>query len=276
MTTIRQAIEKIEPQLREMSESSRLDVELILCAVLKITRETLYAYPERKLTIRLQRQLIKLIERRKKGEPVAYLIGHKEFWTLDLDVNSHVLIPRVETELLVEWALNQFSREEEIRMADLGTGSGAIALALASECPHWLVDAADTSSQAIKIAKQNSKKYGIKNVRFYLGEWCDALPRNDYHAILGNPPYVSESDSHGLHLRFEPREALAAGGDGLAAMREIIPQARDFLMEGGWLVLEHGDQQAAAVMELMEDAGYWEVNDFPDLAGLPRMVVGRK
>ncbi len=276
MTTVKQAIEKIEPQLRDVSESPRLDVELILSAVIKSTREELYAHPERKLTIRSQRQLIKLIDRRKKGEPVAYLIGHKEFWTLNLDVNSHVLIPRVETELLVEWTLNQFPKEEKIKIADLGTGSGAIALALASECPNWQIDAADNSSKTIKVAKQNAKKNGIKNVKFYLGEWCDALPRNDYHAILGNPPYVPESDSHWPHLRFEPREALAAGGDGLAAIREIIPEARNFLMDGGWLVLEHGDQQALAVVALMQDAGYREVRDFPDLAGLPRMVVGKK
>ncbi len=276
MATVKEIIEKITPRFKSISESPRLDAELIVGLVAHKTREELFAHPQIELSSRELRQLSKLVKRREKGVPIAYLSGHKEFWDLDLEVGSDVLIPRPETEMLVEWTLMYCPKEDKCRIADLGTGSGAIALALARERPQWRIHAADNSRRALKVAKRNAKRHGIKNVKFYSGEWCEALPRNDYHAILGNPPYVPEVDSHWPQLRFEPREALAAGADGLDAIRVIIPQAYDFLRKDGWLVLEHGDHQSEKMRALMEEAGYQAIEDLPDLAGLPRMMVGRK
>lgn len=275
MTTVNDVIEKITNQLTPFSETARLDAELLVGYVTGLTRTTLFTHPEKTLSSSEQKHLQSLVERRLGQEPVAYLVGHKEFWTLDLTVNSDVLIPRPETEMLVEWALTHLPKTQKIQLADLGTGSGAIALALARECPLWSIDATDNSMQALMVAKGNAEKYAIKNVNFYVGEdWCQALPRKGYHAILGNPPYIKESDTHVPQLiKSEPRSALVAGADGLTAIRRIAIDARHYLLPGGWLVLEHGYDQRDAVINLLGEFGYKNIQDHDDLANLPRMIV---
>ena len=275
MISIKKMIDKITQQLTSCSKTAKLDAEILVGKVLQKSRAELFAYSEVILTVKQQKQIMKYAERRLIGEPIAYIIGNKEFWSLNLTVTPDVLIPRPETEILVEYALKLFSKNEKIRLADLGTGSGAIALALAWERPYWQIDAIDNSSKALKVAKTNTEHYRIKNINFYLGEWCKALPQRDYHAIVGNPVYVSEEDRNLQQLRYEPREALVSGPDGLSAIRIIIEEAQIYLRPNGWLLLEHGFDQSEKIIVLMEDFGYQEVKDYKDLAGLPRMITGK-
>ncbi len=276
MKTIKEGIEAYTDELKSHSETPRLDAELLIAAITEQPRTQLVAYPERQLTAAEEKQLKKYVNRRSKGEPIAYILGHKEFWSLDFHVTPDVLIPRPETEMLVEWALNNLPEKETCRVADLGTGSGAIAIALADERPNWIIDATDISKKALKVAKQNADWYRVANVNFYCGQWCQALPGKNYHAILGNPPYIASHDEHLQNLHYEPRSALSAGEDGLDAIRIIIREAKTYLSENGWLVLEHGYDQSDKIVELMKQNNYRDVKDYPDLAHMPRMIVGRK
>ena len=269
-------IDKIAQKLKGCSETARLDAEILVGRVLKKSRAELFAYPETLLTKEQQEKIMELGKRRLLGEPIAYIIGKKEFWSLHLRVTPDVFIPRPETEILVEHALNLLPKNEKIWIADLGTGSGAIALALAWARPHWHIDATDNSPTALKAAKINTQHHQIKNINFYCGEWCKALPQAGYHAILGNPPYIPEGDKYLQQLKYEPRESLTGGPDGLSAMKVIIEEAQIYLRIGGWLLLEHGFDQYEKICVLMKNVGYQEVKDYKDLAGLPRMVVGKK
>ncbi|AIT64189.1 peptide chain release factor N(5)-glutamine methyltransferase [Coxiella burnetii] len=276
MLSIKEATKNISQQLTTVSKTPRLDAELLLECVLKKSRADLFAYPEIQLNSSQQKTLSAYVKRRLKGEPIAYILGQKEFWSLNLKVTPDVLIPRPETEMLVEWILKNLPKDEKLRIADLGTGSGAVALAIAVERPHWIIDATDNSQAALKIAEINAKQHEIKNCNFYQGEWCQALPRRDYHAIVGNPPYIPDKDQHLQQLKHEPREALAAGSDGLSAIKIIIHEAKSYLVNGGWLLLEHGYDQAEKIMTLMQADGYREITDRRDLAGLSRMMVARR
>lgn len=277
MASVKDVIEKITNQLTAFSETPRLDAELLVGTITHQTRTELFTHPEKILSQDQQTKLHQWVERRLAQEPIAYIVGKKEFWSLDLDVNSAVLIPRPETEMLVEWLLENLPAEKSLEIADLGTGSGAIALALAIERPHWHIDATDLSAAALKVAAQNAKKHEIENVKFYEGEWCDALPHKSYHVIVGNPPYIKENDSHLPRLtQYEPVSALVSGVDGLTAIQKIMMQAREYLVSGGWLLLEHGYDQQAAVIQLMKKQGYQNVEDYLDIAKMPRMIVGQK
>ena len=167
-------------------------------------------------------------------------------------------------------------KDENIQLADLGTGSGAISVALAYERQNWVIDATDQSEKALAVARQNAVLHGVKNIQFYAGSWCQALPRKNYHAIVGNPPYIAENDTHLQSLKYEPLAALSAGKAGLDAIKNIIVQAKDYLLPGGWLVLEHGYDQKASIVALMKKENYREIKDYSDLAGLPRMIVARR
>lgn len=265
-------IEKLKPH----SDTPRLDAELFIAAIMNQPRTQLFAHPEQKLTSTQEQALKKYVTRRINNEPVAYILGHKEFWSLDFKVTPDVLIPRPETEMLVEWALENLPEKEKIHIADLGTGSGAIAIALAYERSSWIIDATDSSEEALNIAKENANWHRINNINFYCGPWCQALPEKNYHAILGNPPYISSNDTHLQNLQYEPQSALNGGNDGLGAIKIIIKEAKNFLLNDGYLVLEHGYDQSGKIIELMEQNHYREVNDFPDLANIPRMIIGRK
>ena len=234
------------------------------------------AHPEQSLTTEQNIHYQSLFSRHANGEPLAYLLGHWEFWSLDLLVDPAVLIPRPETELLVELALAQIPRKESWSIADLGTGSGAIALAVARERPNTQIIATDHSSAALAIAKKNAHRLGVTNVQFVLGDWFVPLAGKRFHLILSNPPYVAEGDQHLENLRFEPSLALIAGSDGLSAICSIVSAARFHLSPGGRLLLEHGHDQGEAVRLLLRAANYQVVTTICDLEGRERVTGASK
>jgi release factor glutamine methyltransferase len=213
------------------------------------------------------------VARRLAGEPVAYIVGHKEFYGLNLQVNSDVLVPRPDTETLVDWALDVLEPTPEARVVDLGTGSGAIALALKATRPALQVEAVDYSHAALAVAQANAQRLGLA-VTFSQGSWLSGT-EGVFQAIVSNPPYIREYDEHLPALRFEPRQALTAGDDGLDDIRTIIDQAKTRLQTGGWLLLEHGYDQAVDVRALLEAAGFANVQSRQDLAGIERCSGGQ-
>ena len=218
--------------------------------------------------------LQQLVARRLAGAPLAYVLGEQHFWTLRLKVNEQVLIPRPETELVVERALQQLTTHTPARVLDLGTGSGAIALAVARERPTAQVVAVDVSAQAVAVAEANARLNQINNVTFTVSDWYSSVPLQPYALILSNPPYIAEGDPHlqAAVLQYEPRTALISGSDGLEALRHIVRRAREFLAPAGWLILEHGWQQATSVRQLLESAGLGSVASHADLAGHLRVT----
>lgn len=262
------------------SPSLHLDTEVLLSEVLGKPRTWLLAHPEALIAAEDQKCFNELVARRALGEPVAYLTGRREFWSLNLAVTPSVLIPRPETELLVELALAHLPKEGPCRVADLGTGTGAIALALAYELPDAFVVAVEASSGALDVARQNAKRLGIdrETLDFRAGNWFEPLGQERFDCLVCNPPYVPDDDPH-LKLgdvRFEPRSALAAGPDGMDAIRKIIAEAPYYLARGGVLVMEHGhDQQPAVVAEIKELHASAAVETHSDNAGVPRAVVAR-
>jgi len=256
--------------------AARLEAEILLAFCLGAPRSLLYAQPELELSEDQSGGFQALLQRRRAGEPIAYVTGVREFWSLRLHVTPAVLIPRPETELLVERALELIPADSVWRIADLGTGSGAVALALAKERPACEVHAVDLSGAALEVAKDNARRLGLERVRFHQGHWCEPLA-GAFRLIAANPPYVGEDDPH-LHTgdcRFEPRQALTPGPDALAAIREIASQTRGRLEPGGWLMLEHGPGQGEGVREVMEKAGFRDVSTLRDLLGHERLTVGR-
>ncbi len=260
------------------SDSPRLDAEILLATALKKPRSYLYSWPERLLESTDIKRFEALLARRCQGEPVAYITGSKEFWTLELQVNRDVLIPRPETELLVETALTRVT-QQPARVLDLGTGTGAIALALAHENPGWEVTATDVSNAALEIAQANAKRLGIPNVIFKQSHWYAALQQHEcFDLIVSNPPYIAADDPHLQQgdVRFEPQTALTAGITGLDALIGIISQAGRYLQDQGWLMVEHGYNQAEAAYRLFSDAKFSHIQTLSDLGGNPRVTLGRK
>lgn len=263
----------ITGRLAKHTDTPQLDAELLLMHALNKTRTQLFVSLDDELTD--AHSLDCLVDRRMKGEPIAYILGHQPFWTMDLIVSQETLIPRPETECLVEWVLNHFSNQKNLTVVDLGTGSGAIALAIARENPPWIVHATDKSSGALSIAKQNAEKYHIENISFYSGDWFDALPGKKYDLIISNPPYIADNDSHLNQLTYEPLSALTSGKNGLEAITKIIQQARHFLLPNGYLVIEHGYDQADAVFALFASAGFSDIKNHCDLSGVSRFITGK-
>jgi len=253
------------------------DAELLLAHVLGRPRGWLYAHAEAVIAADEAERFEALLERRGCGEPVAYLCGRRGFWTLDLVVSPDTLIPRPETERLVELALERLPRGGGARIADLGTGSGAIALALAAERPDATVAATDASPAALAVAAANARAAGLANVGFHAGDWFAALPGRRFDLVASNPPYIADGDPHLREgdLRFEPPAALSSGEDGLDAIRAIIAGAPMHLSPGGWLLLEHGWTQGAAVRALLQAAGFVEVSTHRDLEERDRVTLGR-
>jgi release factor glutamine methyltransferase len=253
------------------------EVELLLSHALGRDRAWLYAHTDDPLAVADAIRFHALLLRRAAGEPLAYILGRREFWSLDLAVTPDVLIPRPETELLVELALQKIPQGIEVDIADLGTGSGAIALALARERPRARVLATDASGEALAVARSNAQRLGIHNIEFAHGDWCAALGARQFDVIVSNPPYIAAADSHlrSGDLRFEPPAALASGVAGLDAIRSIIRDASAHLKPGGWLLLEHGFEQGAAVRKLLVTAGCSGVSTVHDLEQRERVSAGR-
>ncbi len=251
-----------------------LDAELLLAAVLDRPRAYLAAHPEAQPDADTVRRFEALIERRAAGEPVAYLLGRKGFWTFELTVSAAVLVPRPETELLIERAL-ALRPAAHGRVADLGTGSGAIAIALAIERPEWTVVATDQSPEVLALARRNAERLVPGRIELRAGSWCAALPAGAFDLLVSNPPYISTSDPALGALRFEPALALVSGPDGLGALRQIIATAPAHLAPGGWLVLEHGATQGQAVADELAARGFVTVRTHRDLAGRERMTEGQ-
>ena len=258
------------------SPTARLDAELLLAAVLGKPRSYLRTWPEHEPGAEQLAAFAALLERRRAGEPVAYILGHQGFWSLDLEVAPHTLIPRPDTELLVETAL-QLAPATSQRLLDLGTGSGAIALALASERAGWQVIGVDRIAEAVALAERNRQRLKLGNAEFRQSSWFDGLAGERFDLILSNPPYIAADDRHlgEGDVRFEPLSALVAGVDGLDDIRQIIAQAPRHLQAGGWLLLEHGYDQAEAVRELLAAAGFTAVDSRRDLGGHQRISLGR-
>lgn len=271
--TLGSAVRKTTQLLQSDSDTPHLDAELLVMLATNKPREYLLINPDEPLTPQQEKILQDFVQRRHQGEPIAYISGHKEFWSLDLIVTPDVLIPRPETEHVIEWMLAHLPKDQSLRIADLGVGSGAIAIALAHERPNWLIDATENAENALKIAKQNAKRHHLTNIRFYLGNWCDPLPIRNYTAIVSNPPYIEENDEHLQSLKYEPHAALAAGEDGLDAIQVIIKQAKNYLTNGGHLVFEHGYNQKEKIISLLEENGYRAIIDHNDLAGIPRFIT---
>jgi release factor glutamine methyltransferase len=274
--SIKQALRMAQHALMG-SDTGQIDAELMLAAALGKARTYLYTWPEQILTPAQRSYFESVLERRVLGEPVAYIIGTRDFWTLTLRVNRSVLIPRPETELLVETALALVTTPEA-HIADLGTGSGAIALALASERRLWKVVATDMNIAALTVASDNASLLGIPNVKFRQGSWCEALEPAQFDLIVSNPPYIDAADPHLAQgdLRFEPRPALVAADEGLADIRTLCSQASNHLKTGGWLLLEHGWTQGSSVRGSLEQNGFDAVSTLKDLNGKDRVTLGRR
>lgn len=259
------------------SPSARFDAEILMAHVLESSRSFLYANPELELPGNRSEVFKKLIKLRVTGQPVAYLTESGEFWSLPLKLSPAVLIPRPETELLVETALGKIPVDADWRIADLGTGSGAIALAIASERKKCEVQATDINPAAIEIARENANRLGFNHIHFYCGSWNEPL-KGKFHLVVSNPPYIDANDPHLERgdLRFEPRAALSPGPDGLSAIQRISQLTLSMLVDGGWLMFEHGWNQGPATRSVMQDAGFINIETQQDLQGHDRVTIGEK
>jgi release factor glutamine methyltransferase len=262
-------------QVPDPNLDARLDAQVLLGHVMGITRGRLLSHPEAPCSAAQAQQYRELLGRRVSGEPLAYLVGHREFWSLRLAVGPAVLIPRPETELLVERALAR-GPATAARVAELGTGSGAVALALASERPDWHVVASDISPAALDLARSNAAALGLSRVEFRLGDWYAALAGELFDLLVSNPPYVAATDPALALLQYEPRLALTPGLDALASLRTLSAGAAAHLALGGWLMLEHGADQGAQVRAALVLAGFRHVRSHRDLAGHERMTEGQR
>ncbi|MDH4275240.1 MAG: peptide chain release factor N(5)-glutamine methyltransferase [Gammaproteobacteria bacterium] len=264
-------------QLVVVGDNASFEAEILLAHALGVTRTHLRTWPRRVVDAAITARFEDFIQRRATGVPIAYLTGTREFWSLALHVTPDVLIPRAETEVLVECALAHLPPNLALRVADLGTGSGAVALAIASERPQCRVVATDISSAALAVANANARRLNITNIEFRLGAWYAPLGDELFDLIVSNPPYIAQHDSHLQQgdLRFEPRDALTAGADELGALKILIGEASAHLQSGAWLLVEHGYDQAAAVANLFQVHGAHDIFTAQDLLAHPRVGGGR-
>jgi release factor glutamine methyltransferase len=275
--SIQDALNIAGEKLALCSEDTSVEASLLLAHVLGVSRTHLHTRPEQKLQESQCHEFFKMISRRLAGEPIAYLIGCREFWSLELLVNKYTLIPRPETELLVELALQHIPPDGEYHILDLGTGSGAIALAIASERPQCHITATDISPPALDVASANAQRLNIRNVTFHQGSWFAPFYTEKFDVIVSNPPYVAQNDPHLLQgdLPAEPSLALVAGPSGMEMITTIAQHAPNYLQSGGWLLLEHGYNQGTCVANLLNDAEYFRVQTWRDLAGIERITIGQ-
>ena len=276
MTDIKRALRHAIDRLKPSSTSADIDAEILLAFTLATSRAFLYTHSEQMLSHKESETYEQFIAQRIAGMPIAYLTGTREFWSLPLTVGKDTLIPRPETELLVELTLELLKTNSLASVLDLGTGSGAIALALASERPDWTLIAGDSSQAAIAIATHNTHQLGLKNVQLVCSDWFSSIQTQCFHAIVSNPPYIAENDPHLKEgdVRFEPQQALISGADGMDSLRYIIEHAYDHLLPGGLLLLEHGYSQARVVTDLLRQKGYEQSTSWLDHQGHERVSGG--
>ena len=273
---IRAILDVATRRLEALSESPRLDAELLLARAIDMPRSYLFAYPEEPLDQLAIKRFEEALGRRLAGEPMAYITGVREFWSLELLVTPATLVPRPETELLVELALHAIPRRAEWQILDLGTGSGAIAIVIAKERPLSQVTATDISAAALDVARQNARACEVPNVEFLEGDWTAPVANRRFNLIVSNPPYVRSDDVALEALHREPRNALAAGMDGLDAIRTLARDCAALLEPGGVLLIEHGAEQRDAVAEVLREHGWSDLRCHNDYAGLPRVTVARR
>lgn len=276
--TISQVLTIAQAQLALTSDSPKIDSQYLLAHVLQKPLSYFIAFDDQEVSDEIQKNFSKLITRRLHGEPIAYLIGKQGFWNLLLTTNNATLIPRPETESLVEAVLHLDDKQPK-KILDLGVGTGAIVLALAHEKPHWQLFGSDVSSAALAVAKQNSETLDLKNVEFKQGSWCEPWQANIdfFDVVVSNPPYIREDDPHLMQgdVRFEPRLALTAGADGLDAIRVIVKDARALLKKKGWLLVEHGFDQGQLVRDIFMQNGFINIETLKDLSGYDRVCQGQ-
>ncbi len=279
--TIANCLQKF-PQLADLSDSPRLDIEILLTHILQKNRTYLFTWPEQELTAEQAKIFNEFFARRLTGEPVAHIIGQREFWSLPLMVNNSTLIPRPDTELLVEAALGLFAEDDNNqsrRLLDLGTGTGAIVLALAHEKKSWQCVGVDKELAAVELAEKNRVQLNLANVKIHQSDWFSALETEaPFDIIVSNPPYIDPADEHLKEgdVRFEPLSALIADNNGLADLEFIIAHAPQYLTENGLLLVEHGYDQGSVVRDLFTANNFDQVNTFRDFGGNERVTLGRK
>ncbi len=274
--SIENALSDAATRLRAVSESARLDAELLLARAIDMPRSYLFAHPEEPLDETTVGRFREALGRRLAGEPMAYITGTREFWSLELMVTPATLVPRPETELLVDLALREIPRRAEWQILDLGTGSGAIAIAIAKERPLSRVTATDVSAEALEVARQNARQLDIPNVEFLAGDWTEPVRGRTFNVVVSNPPYVRSDDDALDALHREPRSALSAGADGLDAIRILARDCGALLEPGGALLIEHGADQRESVAAVLREHGWSDVDCHTDYAGLPRVTVARR
>lgn len=276
--TIAAAMEAAARRLLPLGSAARREAELLLASALDRPRSFLLSHAGERLDAAQVARLAALLDRRLAGESLAYVSGRKEFWSLDLEVDARVLVPRPETELLVELALDILPAEAHARVLDLGTGSGAIALAIAHERPNWRVLMTDVSSDALAVACRNAERLGLGNVSFEVGDWYVPIGAMHFDLIVSNPPYVSSGDPalEADGVRSEPRVALTPGTSGLEALQRIAERAAEHLRPGGWLAVEHGAEQAERVTAMFSQHGLSTIRSLRDPAGHARVTAGRR
>ncbi|ALO35383.1 protein-(glutamine-N5) methyltransferase, release factor-specific [Colwellia sp. MT41] len=264
-------------QLVCFSDSAKLDTQILLAFVLHKERSYLLTWPERELVKQDEQHYLALLKRRMSGEPIAYIIGVKEFWSLVFRVSPATLIPRPDTEILVELVLDNFGEVKSLHCLDLGTGTGAIALALASEQPNWKIDAIDFNIEAVKLAKQNAEDLHLTQVNIFQSNWFSAVNERKFDVIVSNPPYIDALDENLSQgdVRFEPKSALVANEQGLGDIKHIAQQALNFLKAQGALFFEHGYQQGEAVRDVLTSLGYDNVQTVRDFNGHERITWAR-
>ncbi len=277
MHSIKSVLRDAAGTLALVSDSAVLDSEVLLCLALNKPRSHLRAWPDQQLSPEHITTFQALLEQRQKGMPISYITGNREFWSRDFQVTPDVLIPRPDTELLIELSLKLIPANEPTKIIDLGTGSGIIAITLAAERPHAQISATDFSLAALRIARLNADKHHINNIQFYQSDWLADIPDAKFNLIISNPPYIAEDDSHLQQgdVRFEPQTALCATEQGLGDIKIIADNARHYLEPCGHLLIEHGYDQLQQVQTLFKDLHYDNVRTYTDLSGQPRVTYGQ-
>ena len=275
---IQQALQQASKQLTETSPSAILDTQVLLTHVLRCNTAHLAAWPEKTLSDAQLADFQKLVEKRRQGVPVAHLTGSREFWSLDFSVDNSTLIPRPETETLVEYLLDNFGKRENLKLLDMGTGTGAIAISIAREKPGWEIVASDISEQALELARLNCSQHDTSNVTLIHSDWFHNIDAENFDIIISNPPYIASDDPHLSQgdVRFEPHSALSSGVTGMDDIEHICSQAKKHLLQNGWLMVEHGYNQKQLVAECFAKNSFSEIEQKQDLSGHTRMTAGKK